>query len=396
MKINFFTFNMGGTHDGATDVNGLLKTWSEIFTDEKNEWRDFFSKTGIWVVCTQEDKQESDFMNALHKNILKEDNYKYFDKTPTHVYLNKFSVHLAVFVPINLNGIITKGENSLYHNSYNSSIKNMVCHKSSVIIDYLNIRFVGCHLPFNPHDETNINKRKTALEKILKLQNDKIMFIMGDLNFRKTNGIDQLTQYIQDNPNIIDITSGLPNTCKTVNNLTNNCEKVYKGKSIKSIQLSSIQRSLYTPIQQPYSQEMSLKNSCESPEQNINVQNFVTNSQKCYVTSIIKKSGEIKLRTPSLCDRILMVYSRQVPVTIKYEAETILFYPINLSDHNAVYAQVTIPDEITEPAPAGGNKPMIKTSERVKYGNRNAIVYKTNLKNKKKYVKSKGIYVLVR
>lgn len=287
--------------------------WGDIL--QQSPWQEFFTSkvqeseknTVIWIICTQEDTRESLFMNALRTQVLKEEYYNYHTKTPKKVYLGKFHVHLSVFVPKSLNYPMNHLK-SLYHPSYNipdkpiqNYMKNSIYHKSSVVINIGGImRVVGSHLPFNPSDESNSSMRQAALREIISIANSGNIptFILGDLNFRYINNSDQLTEFINSfNLNgftITDITNNIPFTCKTIKTNDKNCDKVFKSSQIKSTSNNSKNVTCYN-----------------------------------------------QARNKSKCDRILAVLPRSYKVC-NDKAEPLVFYPINMSDHNAVFASCTL------------------------------------------------------
>lgn len=328
--INFFTFNMGGTHD---------ENWETIFKTQ--EWQNLFRKYGIWVVCTQEDSRESKFMKGLQSTIFS--NYLYHIKTPTHVYMFNFHVQLGVFVPreyVNTISLIPQirswyqfwesGDctdpkivchtSSLYHESYNGqTIKNKFYHKSSAIIDIGNkIRIVGAHLPFNPDDESDVKMREKAFDMIFSNSKHKLMFILGDLNFRIVDGTDQLTKLIT-KYGIVDITANIHPTCKT--QILDNVRNCFNGGQLQT----NIQNFDKTNV------DLELKFISEGIPQK---------DKSCFVTRF-EKHGNIVHRSPSKCDRILMVNG-----FYKNYAEPVTIYPINYSDHNAVYGWVELDDGV--------------------------------------------------
>jgi hypothetical protein len=377
---------MGGTHDGSLNAK---KTWNEIFTQEQ-QWIDFFSKKGIWVICTQEDLLKSNFINALRTNIFKDLEYIMIDKTPrafskqilstilNPINENVFSVHLSIFVPknynINENSLIKK--ESLYHSiredkgseyiipdDNNKSFFNfptiksikqnalgfihdkLFLLKSSAVIEVGQIRFVGSHFPFVKSSVINsADVGKKALEKILTTYNNdnKLMFILGDLNFRRTSeGTNLLTNKLKE-LNITNVTKSL------VNNNKSTCKTIKKRD--------------YTLC----------KNSTTTNDKNI-----------CFNSS----------RKASLCDRLLIVNKKELVIK-EPQSEIVLIPPINQSDHNAVYAKVEVPISLLLPQQGGVYK---KTKERILIGKRNAIVYRSADKqnSRLKYIRKKGEWVKI-
>ena len=297
LKLKFLTFNLGGTESEEWATIFGTKDWNNLFTNDDT----------IWIICTQEDKRESKFMKALRSNVFNEENYSYHTKTPKHVYLGTFHVHLSVFVP-NILDYPMKHLKSIYHPSYNipdnplqNYLKNSIYHKSSVVINIGGVmRVVGSHLPFNPHDEANSTMRDKALKEIVELTKSGNIptFVLGDLNFRYINQKDQLTNFIINNKSnsftITDITEDIPFTCKTVKTTSDKCNNLFLSK--------------------------------ENENGNGN-----GNNTGCYN----------KARSKSKCDRVLAILPKNYKIC-NGTAYPLLLPPINKSDHNAVLASCTL------------------------------------------------------
>lgn len=379
VTIRFLTFNMGGTES---------MNWEIIFARE--EWKSFFrvTESNIWIICTQEDLRESKFMKALGENVFTQNDYLWHTKTPTNVYLKKFHVHLGVFVPKSVHSYSLQHHTSLYHPSYYpdtllNNMKNKVYHKSSAIIDVgRDIRVVGSHLPFNPKDESNARMRQRALNDILGLGAGKIMFVLGDLNFRTIGGVDQLHEIIgstilanSSSRQIIDITKDIPFTCKTQKlKDIGECGKVY---GLREAMIKNVKEQEYptTPSTVASSFDNGLyPNGVDQKDKNIEL-DYIDSEEPilpgpssvnaCYVRKLVKRGNEVT-RNISKCDRILMVVPDGFKDSVKeFGAEPLLIYPINLSDHNAVHGWVTIDDGMVDGGGVKKKKIHILGRERV-------------------------------
>lgn len=215
--------------------------------------------------------------------------------------------------------------------------------KSSAIIDIGNIRFVGSHFPFiKDNVKKSADVGKQALDQILKTNtNDKLMFIFGDLNFRKLNKDQNLLskKFLQNFTNIQNVTFQTTNTCKTL-------KKDKQPSDISSICINK-------------------------PSDHV-----------CFDNT----------REASKCDRLLIVNKLNTNIS-KSTAEVITFSPIDESDHYAVYAQVSVPISLL--TQQGGVYK--KTKERILIGKRNAVVYRSADKqnSRLKYIRKKGEWVKI-
>ena len=391
VPINFFTFNMGGQEDN----------WGNISTD----WVNFFkSKTDniheIWVICTQEDKQESSFIKAISSFFVS--SHKKYADVPKNILVSglipeslqqPFFVNLAIFIPNSLvaDNVMTNIQSTyMYHPVSASVIDSSFFHKSSIVINlFKKLIIVGSHLPFDKHDETNAKFRLQALNSILNIRGNLPMFIFGDLNFRVTDKVKFSTD-------VQDFTQDLSPTCKTIvvnteskayddnctkvfrktstNTNTANCYNLNIDKTESKLKLESDLRPLLTGIQNSSSQPLSIEKKKKDP-----------------------------LRTPSICDRVLFIDPENKLRATKSTSEQILFHPVPLSDHNAVHVRLEIDGTYLFGGPNGGAKPLpasqaklkTKTNERIMFGKRTCIVYKGPRGHK--YVKDgKGNFVTVK
>lgn len=301
MKINFLSFNLGGTHD---------KNWESVFHTSK-QWTKLFSrvckKNEIWAVCTQEDARDSSFINGLKNN----EHFK--DYTAHHTFfapsLRKlFHVHLCIFFPKSKNKNVSATEEIIV-------LSKFICtsFKGSVVITIIDtasrqtISFIGAHFPFDPHNPKKPEKQIEALnkihEKILLLKSN-ITFIFGDLNFRMINNQDSLLDYLSKNKCI---SKNLTNATR-IDTIVPTCKTIKKRSSC-----------------------------CE-------VKNNDEYHKKCYNAS----------RTPSYCDRVLVhidpVKNAVLGLKVVHvKTQVILFEPANESDHNAIYSVVEIKTNMKEP-----------------------------------------------
>jgi hypothetical protein len=364
MIINFFSFNLGGLHDHE---------WSNEF--KKTEWKELFiSDCDIWCVCTQEDTEKSNFITALSSVL---SGYTCLDKTPKKIILSNFNVHLAIFSKNNNSNTTLVKQKSLYHHVYDqTTLLNYFYHKSSAIIDYKNIRFVGSHLPFNPENSENASMRIKALNAILDLNKLDYMFIIGDLNFRiNKDNKDQLTNFISNHTNIRDIGPG-GKTCKMKIDRSQNCVNNTASPLSSSISNNTFNNTLQIERTRQFAPDEFKKikqelESAKSGEIILETNCFVTKTSKGY-------------RPPSLCDRILLV-TTNTNYKIK-ESKIITIPPITQSDHNAIYTKFEII------IPSGGFKKYIKTTERLLIGKRNHIIYKYR---NKKYIRKNNEYLCI-
>lgn len=276
-----------------------------------------------------------------------------------------FYVHLAVFVPNNVtnhmkdsdtviyhsvskaqNGMIVEVENPLYEDNTSntcskdpriidkgiikayfknvfqckkvlpflkdqlSSFQKTLAYKRSLIININinNVRyvFVGSHFPFNPKDEKDTSGREAALNEVMTyyhgIPENKIMFLLGDLNFRRPDGNDQLTQLLN------------------IKKSNHGEHKIYNVVAEKEVS--------YTCATQK-------KDSYDTCSGIFNKRTNEYNTE-CY---ILNKKGIV--RTPSNCDRVVLFSNMEYSV-VNSDAEAIFVSPINKSDHNAVFATLEI------------------------------------------------------
>lgn len=341
VNINFFTFNMGGT-------NG--ENWSEILKTE--EWKLLLSNDGIWVICTQEDQRNSPFMAAMTKHF--ESTHESVVKSSHLIRLPNFQVKLGVFTP---KGLLPKAlpDRKFFHKCPFPAIIKALYHKSSILINWKNISFVGSHLPFNPDDEDDVSLRENAVTSVinswLKKNKDQSMcFILGDLNFRKN----QLREYIDKNKYYIsDLTDGLPPTCKMVSRRRPDCGKNELEKVTKTIgthvevdnshiitqgnDTIEVSDQTISPANSATESELQVDQTLQDEKTLQDFEKLVIND--CYVTS-----ANYKVRNPSLCDRVLLL-TRDYKGSqgISYTPQIVSYPPITQSDHNAVFVRVEVP-----------------------------------------------------
>jgi len=384
MNINFLTFNMGGTDEEEWhDFLNPLSNWQMLFDQGLDE---------IWAICTQEDQKKSELMHALEYKFKK--THIIVSKSNKPKILNffnlpvKYTIHLSLFLPKSkfqdmeynvLYDIIKFPEislsNPLDKNNSDSDIISIISIKAAIFITLINkygqkITFVGTHFPFNPKDQYDFSKQNEALLNVSKLINCRgpssdmscnsdISFIFGDLNFRNIpNKGDTLTKLLNDNNNI------LSNATMPIN-IIPTCKTFKKRNYI----------------------------SCKECNPN---KHCVKNNQ-CF--------SDIEKRNPSYCDRILYVTNNMSShFQIKSEPKVIMYPPVNNSDHNAVYSKITISSNSKDNVVFfgynlnntynryGGKNNLVKTEERIKIKNRNAVIYKN--KRGTKFIRKNNEYIL--
>ena len=96
------------------------------------------------------------------------------------------------------------------------SIKNLFGTKSYVYIKMNNLMIVSTHFPIDTkHKDLGNSLRKLALEEIdKKFKKDTNLIIIGDLNFRKLNNIDQLDDLLKEKTDFKEAGKLLDTTCK--------------------------------------------------------------------------------------------------------------------------------------------------------------------------------------
>ena len=331
--INFFTFNMGGTNN---------MNWGAIIKEE--HWKKFFTldKKSIWVICTQEDQKSSPFMNAVKEHFGV--TYKSLIRRSHKIVLPNFQVMLGVFVPKDMADVTP--DKKFFHICPFPAITFPFLHKSSILVNWRNISFVGSHLPFNPDDEDDVSLRAKALTTVINswTENNRkqtLCFILGDLNFRKN----QLETYIESKHSFVvtDLTKGMNPTCKMVPGRSPTCSSVspvtYKDKSDYSDIKEEQDQDTVIEEDKLESEELPPSNS-ENIEKEL-IDYISEDIGKCYVVKAKDKS-----RAPSLCDRVLLATRiGTINSFTVIQHEHITFYPITKSDHNAIFVKVEIKDD---------------------------------------------------
>ena len=268
LEFCVFSFNLGGYNDSSfTDYNTIQKDFKKIFVP---------SDKRIWMISTQEDKQESTFMNNLI-NYFTTIKYVVLQSFGTDTgnkilssgssYKNKI-VKIIVFIPESLNSYFTslqpilvehstllnkstliiqilfqsQSQTSISNNtqSYNSGYNN---NRNKTKQLPVLLTFVGSHLPINTKEDFRLgyDTRATAMNECLnqlanlygefkqKYNNGSFHILWtGDLNFRlekigDTNS-DQLLKYLNQQKHdlfkgkLLDFTpiNTMAPTCKTI------------------------------------------------------------------------------------------------------------------------------------------------------------------------------------
>jgi hypothetical protein len=178
------------------------------------------------IFSFQESTKNSLFIEILKKMINKQLNMtllKHILSNPNPLF-SKFYVQLLVFT-YNQNTIIDKsGYYNLQVNNYIGqsiiskllqSIKNLFGTKSYVYIEMNNLMIVSTHFPIDiEHKDLGNNLRILALEEIDKKFKKTNLIIIGDLNFRKLNNIDQLDDLLKVKTDFKEAGKLLDTTCK--------------------------------------------------------------------------------------------------------------------------------------------------------------------------------------
>ena len=102
LLINFFTFNMGGTHDYDWKIDEI----KSIFT---------IDDTHIWAVCTQEDQNKSKFMAAVTTYFgTTKQTYVCIKQTKPFDLVKPFAIHLNIYIPTSVLNLIKSTYSSIF------------------------------------------------------------------------------------------------------------------------------------------------------------------------------------------------------------------------------------------------------------------------------------------
>ena len=176
------------------------------------------------IFSFQESTKNSLFIQILKNMINEQLNMTLSKHILSNPLFSKFYVQLLVFTNKKTK-IDDSGYYNLQVNNYNEqniiniliqSIKNLFGTKSYVYIKMNNLMIVSTHFPIDTkHKDLGNSLRKLALEEIdKKFKKDTNLIIIGDLNFRKLNNIDQLDDLLKENTDFKEAGTLLDTTCK--------------------------------------------------------------------------------------------------------------------------------------------------------------------------------------
>ncbi len=177
------------------------------------------------IFSFQESTNNSLFIEILKNMISEQLNMTLLKHILSNPLFSKFYVQLLVFTNNENTTIDDSGYYNLQVNNYNEqniiniliqSIKNLFGTKSYVYIKMNNLMIVSTHFPIDTkHKDLGNSLRKLALEEIdKKFKEDTNLIIIGDLNFRKLNNIDQLDDLLKEKTDFKEAGKLLDTTCK--------------------------------------------------------------------------------------------------------------------------------------------------------------------------------------
>lgn len=285
LPINFLTLNLGEIKPEQWD--GMLSTgeWSSFLNPNPKE---------CWVICSQEDTEESQFMTALQSQ-LEHGGRWIHSSLPKAIMADRFYVHIGMFIPTQYTALFPDPS---YHYVIKHDRKKM-----SRILSIGPFVFVGSHLPFFKFIQRWSYGRERAMKEVMeyiatepKLAG-KTVVMLGDLNFRFIDGKDQLIGFI---------------------------DKPMFGYDI---------------------QDVSWNNGITAPTCKMNV----TRSPNCHIGRTLVGTPSLQAqpkcynasREPSLCDRVLvMTPLKDQKMKVSSHVKHVAFPPITQSDHNAIHARI--------------------------------------------------------
>ena len=189
------------------DVNLNEDKQNYIENDIKKFINEFLIKKEFdyLIFSFQESRKESFFIETLKNNLkIHFNNNHYFSKP--NFLVKDYIVHLLVFSKLN-NQITDSGMNNLqtlYKDKYfdiKQNIKNLLGTKSYVYIEIDELIIISTHFPIDNRRKKDLGNelRISAFNKIKdNFKNNDNVVIIGDLNFRKNEGKDQLTELLID------------------------------------------------------------------------------------------------------------------------------------------------------------------------------------------------------
>jgi hypothetical protein len=391
MILNFLTINLGDSRDAG---------WIEFF------YKFFMGKdllNQIWFICVQEDNDKSNFRIGLETFLR-----TFFTEREIHEFLHEeffkscnpnFWIRLFVICPKSykystLQSVPTDSKGICKRKDFKAVL---IVKLESENTKYPSICVAGGHFPFSPLGYTfskvipviPVNSdyvmRMKVFDNVVNAVNStksNLNFIFGDLNFRiderSEKSIDQLLKLLKTKSeikitNATNIMTIAP-TCKTTTKIKSHTTS---ERLISQGTCSSDDPFLFDD---PSNVSSTIGNTATNCKEVYKGKYEIKNSS-CYHPA----------RTPSYCDRVVYWTNTTTFGVNNIKSEVIIDPPIDESDHNGVYVQVKV--EVNPPSQGGKRKSpkLTKNDERVKIGNRNAVVYKTSRGTK--YVKKGGKYI---
>jgi len=204
------------------NMNAFDKKFNDEYDDILNiSIMKYFNKTQInskYLIFTfQESIKNSLFIKLLIEK-LKSLNFYLINHTLFNPFFaSEYCVQILLFSS-DINTQITEYGNKKFNitNSFTNRIKSFIGTKSFVYINFNNLIIVGSHFPINTKKEDlGNNLRIKAFNQIDEFFNKyNNLIIVGDLNFRNLNNVDQLDTLLENNKNYIEPGKLKQPTCK--------------------------------------------------------------------------------------------------------------------------------------------------------------------------------------
>jgi hypothetical protein len=219
-KYLMFSWNMGAFDKKITERTELITKEINKFIQKYINLEDY----DFIVFSFQESIKESVFIKDLITQLLEiKKSYNLIVNevsNPNFISISstkKYYVRLLVFSKNNLS-IINKGYDNfkLYNESRFNQVKTLLGTKSFVWAKLNDVTIVSTHFPIDTTDNQTLgnNLRISAFNEIKQKFSDSDILIIGDLNFRKLNNGDQLSNLLDTDKTFKEIGTLKEPTCK--------------------------------------------------------------------------------------------------------------------------------------------------------------------------------------